>query len=219
MVAPNRQGLTPLLTLLLALCYACRATELLPLRFGPHDLVGDEPFPLLLQRQSHRVGYARRAQEELTVGSRAAEPLFQAAAARALKEAVGCYCPYTRSPAGAAIITASGQVFGGGYIESAAYNPSMSPLHTAFVDGVAQRGLDDLESQVVEVVLAERPGALVQHKAMAKALLKAVAPGAKLTVLPLQKLSAGASSSSSGSDAWAAAKTAAGAAGSSILYG
>jgi hypothetical protein len=54
---------------------------------------------------------------------------------------VQCYAPYTRCYSGAALITMSGQVFSGGYIESAAYNPSMSPFHSAVVDGVTHFGL------------------------------------------------------------------------------
>lgn len=49
-----------------------------------------------------------------------------------------CYAPYTRCYSGAALITAAGRVHSGGYIESAAYNPTLSPFHSAVVDAVTE---------------------------------------------------------------------------------
>lgn len=46
------------------------------------------------------------------------------------------YAPYSKCPAGAAIITAEGEVYSGPYLESAAYNPSLPPLQTAIIDAV-----------------------------------------------------------------------------------
>lgn len=46
------------------------------------------------------------------------------------------YSPYTHSPSGAAIITHSGQVYGGCWVESVAFNPSMSPFHVAWIHAV-----------------------------------------------------------------------------------
>lgn len=53
----------------------------------------------------------------------------------ALREANLAYAPYSRSPAGLALCTSSGRVFSGRCVESAAYNPTMSPLHAALVAG------------------------------------------------------------------------------------
>lgn len=49
---------------------------------------------------------------------------------------VQCYCPYTRCASGVAIITAGGQLFSGGYLESAAFNPSLPPFQAAVVSAV-----------------------------------------------------------------------------------
>ncbi|GLC36867.1 hypothetical protein PLESTB_000184200 [Pleodorina starrii] len=155
--------------------------DLLPERFGPADLQ-DEPFPLLLERQSNRVEWHPDA--DAALATRADEPEFQRAAAEALTEARLCYAPYTRCHSGASLITVGGQVFSGGYIESAAYNPSLSPFHSAVVDAVAHEGMPSFD-QIREVVLAERPGAPVQHQANVRLLLSCVAPKARLTVLPL----------------------------------
>ncbi|GIL75256.1 hypothetical protein Vretimale_7918 [Volvox reticuliferus] len=155
--------------------------DLLPERFGPSDLQ-DEPFPLLLEPQRNPVAWHLDA--EAMVAIREDEQEFQRAAAEALAEARQCYAPYTRCHSGAALITTSGQVFSGGYIESAAYNPSLSPFHGAVVDAVTHFGLPTYD-QIREVVLAERPGAPVQHADNIRLLLDRIAPAAKLTVLPL----------------------------------
>ncbi|GFR47539.1 hypothetical protein Agub_g9261 [Astrephomene gubernaculifera] len=155
--------------------------DLLPERFGPADLQS-EPFPLLLERQSHNVVW--QADAEAQLAARGGEEAFQRAAEAALRETRQCYAPYTRCHSGASLITAGGRVFAGGYIESAAYNPSLSPFHCAVVDAITSYGITAYD-QIAEVVLAERPGAPVQHAANIRLLLAAVAPAARLTVLPL----------------------------------
>lgn len=52
--------------------------------------------------------------------------------------AVQCYAPYTKSHSGAAIITRAGKVYSGGFIESAAFNPSLTPFHTAWISAVTE---------------------------------------------------------------------------------
>lgn len=47
-----------------------------------------------------------------------------------------CYAPYTNCTSGVAIITTTGRVYGGGYIESAAFNPSLTPFHAAWAAAV-----------------------------------------------------------------------------------
>lgn len=54
----------------------------------------------------------------------------------ALTEANLAYAPYSSSPAGLALTTSSARVFSGRSVESAAYNPTMSPLHAALVGTV-----------------------------------------------------------------------------------
>ncbi|KAG2495074.1 hypothetical protein HYH03_006685 [Edaphochlamys debaryana] len=155
--------------------------DLLPERFGPADLQ-DEPFPLLLEAQSNPVAWAPEA--EAALAARRGDGAFQQAAAEALQGARQCYAPYTRCHSGAAVVTTAGRVFSGGYIESAAYNPSLSPFHCAVVHAITQYGLPSYE-HIREVVLAERPDANVQHDANVRLLLSRVAPAAGLTVLPL----------------------------------
>ncbi|NJR42223.1 MAG: hypothetical protein HC767_05775, partial [Akkermansiaceae bacterium] len=79
--------------------------------------------PLLLSPQKLALVYTRSSQD--IIAQRNGSPLFAQAALLALQEAREAYCPYSKSPAGAAIVTDNGKVYGGGYMESCAYNPSM----------------------------------------------------------------------------------------------
>lgn len=108
-----------------------RLHELLPMRFKPQDLLGDDPPPLLLSPQNHPFKFSEDA--PASIAQQSSNPLFESAAQVALQEAQESYCPYSNCPAGVAIITKDGKVYGGGYMESCAYNPSMQVLfwHTS----------------------------------------------------------------------------------------
>lgn len=58
---------------------------------------------------------------------------YQEAAACALKSADESYTPYTRCPAGVAIISDRG-VHSGGIVENAAHNPTLQPLQAALIN-------------------------------------------------------------------------------------
>ena len=66
---------------------------------------------------------------------------YQEAAASALQCANESYSPYTRCPAGVAILTDMG-VYCGGIVENAAHNPTLQPLQAAFIDA-RFKGLTD----------------------------------------------------------------------------
>ncbi|KAL4426361.1 hypothetical protein ABPG77_004655 [Micractinium sp. CCAP 211/92] len=153
--------------------------QLLPMRFRPQDLLSDPPPPLLLEQQDNRIQLTSAARTELA--QRSHDPAFVRAAAEALAEAVGSYSPYSRCPAGVAIVTAEGDVYSGGYVESAAYNPSLPPLQTAIIDAV----IDGMPSYTAarEVVLVELAAGAVQHALTTRVALQQIAPQAKLTVL------------------------------------
>ena len=97
------------------------------------------------------------------------------------KSLVQAYAPYSQCPAGVALITDSGDVYSGGYIESAAYNPSLPPLQTAVVDAV----IDHIPcfSSVVEVIVVEHANAAVKHELSVMCMLPQVAAHAKLSIL------------------------------------
>ncbi|KAK9839712.1 hypothetical protein WJX81_007820 [Elliptochloris bilobata] len=135
--------------------------ELLPVRFRPSDLLDESVTPLLLQQQRHDLQLLPEAHGAMGEGASAVR--LQAAASAALEAARGCYAPYTHSASGAVVVTSSGEVFSGGYIESAAFNPSLPPLQAALVAAVVG-GLRDWK-QIAEVVLVECVNARVCHAA------------------------------------------------------
>jgi cytidine deaminase len=121
------------------------------------------------------------------------------AAAEALlatREACFAYAPYSHSPAGLALTTSSGGVYAGRSVESAAYNPSMSPLHVALVaatcgeryseDGGGGGGGDGGWG-VTSATLAEVDGAAVSYEGWCRLMLGVIAPGVALTVVKLKR--------------------------------
>lgn len=147
---------------------------LLPESFQPKELLGaDSCQPLLMETQQNRVQLAKRGSEKLE--ARKDDALFQRAAQEALAQARGAYAPYTQCPAGCAIITLDGQVFGGSYIESNAFNPSLSPFQAAAIAAV-KGGITDY-SCIAEVVLTERSCNKVKHSSNIQQLLKSMVAG------------------------------------------
>lgn len=151
------------------------------MRFKPADLLPDPHTPLLLEPQNNTICLTPESDALLeSIKANKDGPLVAAAVA-ALQEAEVSYAPYSRCPAGAAIVTEHGEVYSGGYVESAAYNPSMPPLQTAIIDAV----IDGMPcyTGVRDVVLVELEGGPVQHAPTAKVVLEQIAPEARLTVL------------------------------------
>ena len=83
-------------------------------------------------------------------------PHDDALAAAALAAASTCYAPYSGCPSGIAVRTRRGDIFAGGYLESAAYNPSLPPLQAALIAAVIQGGV--AWSDLTEVTLVELGG-------------------------------------------------------------
>ncbi|GAQ86539.1 Cytidine deaminase [Klebsormidium nitens] len=143
--------------------------QLLPHRFGPHDLKEDA-FPLLLAERDNRL------ELEDEDGSEGSRELREAA----LEAANKSYAPYLDCPSGLAIRTAGGKVYSGSYIESAAHNPSMSPLHCALVAAVALGGESFVD--IREATLVEKRVAQTEHAEIMKISLAKIAPQARLAV-------------------------------------
>jgi len=59
--------------------------------------------------------------------------VVQGLAQQALQSAQESYTPYTRCPAGMALVTGNSSVYRGGVIESCAYNPTINPLQAACI--------------------------------------------------------------------------------------
>lgn len=131
-------------------------SELLPDSFGPKDLgfTGGLLTPCSDPFQSHHES-----------------PLI----ARAIEAAYSSYAPYSKSLSGVAISTKDGKVYSGGYLENAAFNPSLSPFHSALVALLADKHKYD---EIEEVVLVEQKSAKISHEILTKANLKSIAPEA-----------------------------------------
>ena len=95
----------------------------------------------------------------------------------ALAAATASHAPYTGNRAGCAVATAAERTFGGRCVETAAFNPSLTPLQTALVlKNLCRSGRRD---PILRAVLVERPASSLQ-RASVEALLGALAPAVGL---------------------------------------
>ena len=121
----------------------------------------------------------------------ATDELDAAAAALALAEANVAYAPYSASPAGLALVDDDGVIHAGRSVESAAYNPTMSPLHAALVAAVGGAGMGDANGgewgRIESATLVEMSGAPVQYAGTVALILKTIAPRARLNVIACEK--------------------------------
>ena len=137
-------------------------SDLLPEAFGPLDLGNSSGLmaPIAANR-----GLKLKA----AVKDRCVE--------EALAAAEKSYAPYTQNFAGCALETQTGEIYSGRYVESAAYNPSLTPLHSA----ILWLNMATLEEQpsVQRVALVERPTVVCQRKVV-ELLLASWSPGIEL---------------------------------------
>ncbi|KAH9326898.1 hypothetical protein KI387_007076, partial [Taxus chinensis] len=160
----------------------------LPHRFGPDDL--EEGTPLVFQPHYHGLSFESLHSPELDPtlsicesgegpkdgsinGFSASEDLYQLRLA-ALQAANSSHAPYSLCPSGVALKTVKGKIFTGSYTESAAFNPSLSPLQAAIIAFVCQDGgnYDD----IVQAVLVEKEEAIVQQGDTIKLALQKINP-------------------------------------------
>jgi len=146
--------------------------ELLPHSFGPADLGKSTSFlssqlaknPIMLPEDAE----AREVDPALA-------QMVEDAAQRA-------HAPYTSSYAGAVLRVNSGETFSGSSVESAAFNPSVSPLQVALV-ALFSQGYKIKEVELA--CLGEDPESPITYKGSDGALLDAIAPWARLWLIPL----------------------------------
>lgn len=86
----------------------------------------------------------------------------------ALQMAYRSYAPYSKNWAGIAVKLANGLIAAGSYLESVAFNPSLSPLQTALV---ALRMRQQPWQEIQEAVLVEQKAALSSQAPLSRALL------------------------------------------------
>ena len=136
--------------------------ELLPNAFGPRNL--DSKGGLLtLCEEFH---------------SKHENPLI----ARAVEAAHNAYAPYTSAHSGVAIKTKDGKIYGGSYLENAAYNPSLSPLQAALVALVAD---GQQYEDIIEVILVEKKAKISQEDTTMM-VLKKISPEASFQTIHLE---------------------------------
>ena len=125
--------------------------EALPDDFGPKHLGNDGGF---MQPEDHGFG---------TTGA----PLDNLETV-ALHAASASYAPYSGCHAGVAVRMSTGSVYRGAYIENAAFNPSLSPLHPALIHINLST---DRTATIDRVVLVEQPDAAFSHVSACQAVL------------------------------------------------
>jgi cytidine deaminase len=152
-ITPGRQNRTYRKTLL---------SDLLPEAFGPLDL-GNRSGLMLPAAQDRKL-QLNAAAKDRTI-------------AEALSAAEKSYAPYTQNVAGCALETQNGEIYSGRYVESAAYNPSLPPLHSAII--CLNLATFEEKPPIQRVVLVEKPTAVRQRKVV-ELLLESWAPEIKL---------------------------------------
>ena len=171
--------------------------DLLPHSFGPLDLTRDESLPLMLEERHNGLRFASGSIIPGGSGAATDGELDAAAAELALTEANAAYAPYSASPAGLALVDDDGAMHAGRSVESAAYNPTMSPLHAALVAAVGSAGMGDANGgewgRIESATLVEMSGAPVQYAGTVALILKTIAPRARLNVIACEKAEPGAS--------------------------
>jgi cytidine deaminase len=97
----------------------------------------------------------------------------------ALRATYGSYAPFSGSKSGVAIQTNDGQIYSGSYLETAAFNPSLSPLQVALVSLIVD--LRDY-SEIKEVLLIEEKSGKISQENVTKNILEIIAPQALFRV-------------------------------------
>ncbi|MCP4626985.1 MAG: cytidine deaminase [bacterium] len=139
-----------------------KLSDLLPQAFGPRELGAHTGLMAAVVQQLN-----------LRLPLPPVDPIVQSA----LVAARHSYAPYSHSLAGCVIQTSDGKIYAGRYAENAAFNPSLSALHTAII----RMNMDsfELDNTITRAVLVERPTSISQ-RSVCELLLESVAPEVKL---------------------------------------
>ena len=139
-----------------------RLSELLPQAFGPQDLAVTGG---LISSRGHL--------PKLSLKTDFNDPLVH----KALSAAERTYAPYTHNFAGCAIQVSDQKIFTGSYVETAAFNSSLSPLHTAVIR-MNMAGLAT-DSTISRAILVEKP-TIISQRGISELLLDSLAPHTRL---------------------------------------
>jgi cytidine deaminase len=142
--------------------------DLLPQAFGPQDL-----------RVEGGLIRPPTRPPKLNLKSEFKDQLVRSALAAARSS----YAPYSQNLAGCAIQTGSNKIYTGPYAENAAFNPSLSPLHTAAICMMMDHFGTDF--RITRAVLVEKPTSINQRN-VCEQLLQTAAPGVVLEFFEAQ---------------------------------
>jgi cytidine deaminase len=136
--------------------------DLLPQAFGPQDLSVESGF---ISSGGHL--------PKLNLKTVFDDPLVH----KALSAAERTYAPYTHNFAGCTIQISDQNTYSGSYVESAAFNPSLSPLHTSII----RMNMSSLatDGDITRAILVERPTSISQ-RGVSALLLETLAPDIEL---------------------------------------
>jgi cytidine deaminase len=137
-------------------------SDLLPAAFGPHEL-GSAAGLIASPAQPTDLNLKSPSDDPLVLEARAA--------------AQYSYAPYTQNFAGCIVKTIDGKKYAGRYAENAAFNPSLTALHTAIIRMVMDQAGSG--TSIRRAVLVERPTSISQ-RAACELLLQTVAPNVRL---------------------------------------
>jgi len=181
--------------------------------FGPNDIVqtkdrllASTPRELSIIDSFSEENSPNKNLESIAVGIPIIDAKLAILREAALEAASMSYSIYTNSPSGVAVLTKSGSIYSGSYIESAAYNPSLSPLHAALINlwadeqeednqqvqkqvqqSVQQPGHQQAQqhwepswNMITHVVLVEKPNALISQLSIINSLKAVHFPNASV---------------------------------------
>lgn len=120
--------------------HADRLSEIFPAAFSPMDLGNNRGF-LAAPKTIRKLGLVHPSDDPVVLA--------------ALAAAMVSYAPYTGNFSGCAFKTPEGEIINGSYVESVAYNPSISPLHSTIL---RLNMMSLAEKQAIDrMVLVEKP--------------------------------------------------------------
>jgi len=163
-------------------------SQLLPFGFGPTDLMGENVPHSLLGNIELKFSFLEKSLESFRLNSdfnaEIDEPLMKAALASCNKS----YCIYSGLPSGVAALTKTGIIYSGSYIESVAYNPSISPLHSLAISLWAN---GENFNEVVKVILVEKEFDLhnkrcISQESILKIFIKDVFVNATMEIIHIE---------------------------------
>jgi len=137
-------------------------SDFLPAAFGPHEL-GSTTGLMASAAQPANLNLKLSSDDSIVLEAKAA--------------AKKSYAPYSQNFAGCTIKTVDGRIYAGRYAENAAFNPSLSALHTAIIRMTMDQ--PGAENSIRRAVLVEKP-TVTSQRAVCELLLQTVAPNVTL---------------------------------------